>query len=118
MRDLRTLDAFRFGDQSERMMPGQPRSGGIFQLASQVDQQPLRIIATVGMGWEHVSVSRRDRCPTWDEMEQVKRVFFRPDETAMQLHVPESQHVNTHFFCLHIWRPVGRVIPRPPAWMV
>jgi hypothetical protein len=35
----------------------------------------------------------------------VKRLFFRDDETAMQLHVPASDHVNQHPYCLHLWRP-------------
>ena len=30
--------------------------------------QTVYVIASDGAGWEHVSVSRRDRCPTWDEM--------------------------------------------------
>lgn len=65
----------------------------------------LRIIVSNGMGWDHVSVSRHDRCPTWDEMEAVKRWFLKPAETAMQLHVPESDHINKHPHCLHLWRP-------------
>jgi hypothetical protein len=69
--------------------------------------------------WDHVSVSRGDRCPTWDEMEYVKRLFFKRDETAMQLHVPPTDHVNNHPYCLHLWRPLPpRVIPRPPSIMV
>jgi hypothetical protein len=65
----------------------------------------LAIIASNGMGWDHVSVSRADRCPTWDEMELVKRLFFKDDECAMQLHVPPSDHINCHPNCLHLWRP-------------
>lgn len=78
----------------------------------------LRVIAAAGMGWDHVSVSRADRTPTWDEMEYAKRVFFKDDETAMQLHVPPSDHVNCHPYCLHLWRPHDVAIPRPPAIMV
>lgn len=78
----------------------------------------LRVIAASGLGWDHVSVSLPDRCPTWDEMELVKRLFFRDDETAMQLHVPPADHVNVHPYCLHLWRPLGAQIPRPPSIMV
>lgn len=66
---------------------------------------PLRVIASDGAGWDHVSVSAPGRTPTWDEMERVKRLFFRDDETAMQLHVPPAEHVNLHAHCLHLWRP-------------
>jgi hypothetical protein len=78
----------------------------------------LLVIASWGGGWDHVSVSRKDRCPTWEEMERVKRAFFRPDEVAMQLHVTPDNHISVHPFCLHIWRPQEVAIPLPPKWMV
>lgn len=68
--------------------------------------------------WDHVSVSHPSRCPTWEEMEKVKRWLFEGHETAMQLHVPASSHINIHPYCLHLWRPVGAEIPRPPQAMV
>lgn len=91
---------------------------GIFSIRSKVDRAPLRIIATASDGWDHVSVSRVDRCPDWSELEQVKRLFFRPDETAMQLHVPPAEHINNAEYCLHLWRPHFAAIPRPPGEMV
>jgi hypothetical protein len=48
----------------------------------------------------------------------MKRLFFREDETAMQLHVPATDHINCHPHCLHLWRPTEVEIPRPPAIMV
>ena len=92
--------------------PPDPNNGGCFRLRG------LNIIAAWAAGWDHVSVSRRDRCPTWDEMEMVKRAFFRDDETAMQLHVPPSDHVNIHPYCLHMWRPHFLPIPTPPRMFV
>lgn len=89
-----------------------PGQGGAFALWG------LGIIASWVDGWDHVSVSRKDRCPTWDEMETVKRLFFTDDETAMQLHVPPSDHINVHPYCLHLWRPHGAAIPMPPQGMV
>jgi len=78
----------------------------------------LRVIASTDEGWEHVSVSCQTRCPTWEEMEWVKRCFFEPSDTCMQLHVPEAEHINCHPYCLHIWRPVSGFIPRPPNHLV
>ena len=79
----------------------------------------LMVIASDGLGWDHVSVSLKHRTPTWDEMEYVRGLFFREDETVMQLHVPRADHVNVHKFCLHLWRPNdGREIPRPDAILV
>jgi hypothetical protein len=73
----------------------------------------LRVVASNGMGWDHVSVSRIDRIPTWEEMEFVKRLFFEDNEIAMQLHVPASDHINIHPYCLHLWRPQNKEIPMP-----
>jgi hypothetical protein len=89
---------------------------GVFEVPT-VDGR-LRVIASSGEEWDHVSVSLPNRCPDWQEMEGVKRLFFKDDETAMQLHVPPADHINHHPFCLHLWRPHGVEIPRPPAWMI
>jgi hypothetical protein len=65
----------------------------------------LRMQVSAGGGWDHVSVSLPDRCPTWEEMSFVKDLFFRDDEVVMQLHPAKSEHVNFHPYCLHLWRP-------------
>ena len=75
----------------------------------------LRIIASQDPDWEHVSISLQNRCPTWREMCFVKDLFWEPDECVMQLHPPRDQWVNNHRFCLHLWKPIGREIPMPPA---
>lgn len=93
---------------------------GAFFVPTRPGQTPLMVIATdgQGFGWEHVSVSLPARCPTWEEMCRVKALFWSPDDTVMQLHPPESEWVNNHRYCLHLWRPTGADIPRPPQWMV
>jgi hypothetical protein len=78
----------------------------------------MRCIASNGEGWDHVSVSVAGRTPTWAEMEYVKRMFFKPTEVAMQLHVPVDDHINIHPNVLHIWRPHHATIPLPPKIMV
>ncbi len=120
MRYLTLLNAYRDweGERAIYHCNGDDENG-VFSIKS--DEHPfdvLRVIASRGDGWEHVSVSLRDRCPTWGEMEQIKRLFFADHETAMQLHVPPADHVNAHPYCLHLWRPIDGAIPRPPAYMV
>jgi hypothetical protein len=81
----------------------------------------LTVIASDGEGWEHVSVSTPTRCPTWEEMCYIKSLFWgEEEETVMQLHPPNSQSINNHAYCLHLWKPTGAeaVIPLPPAHMV
>ena len=79
----------------------------------------LKIIASSeGMGWEHVSVSLKNRCPNWPEMCFVKELFWDDEEPVMQLHPPKSDYVNCHPYCLHLWKPLASIIPLPPSIMV
>ncbi|MGZ8317536.1 MAG: DUF7694 domain-containing protein [Telluria sp.] len=92
-------------------------NNGLF-LVKMRGNQVLAVVASDGEGWEHVSVSRRDRCPSWEEMCHVKALFWSDDACVMQLHPPKADWISNHQFCLHLWRPVGVEIPRPPALMV
>lgn len=120
MRNLRQLDHFR--DSSPEILSLYGWVGndtcGAFTILSVVDRAAMRVVVSTGGGWDHVSVSRKNRCPNWPEMEQVKRLFFEDDETAMQLHVPASDHISFHPHCLHLWRPQNIDFPRPPSIMV
>lgn len=78
----------------------------------------LAVIVSDEEGWDHVSVSLKNRCPSWAEMCFVKDLFFEPEETAMQLHPKRSEYVNCHEHCLHLWRPQNRSIPTPPSIFV
>jgi hypothetical protein len=91
---------------------------GVFGIPSKIDGAELRVVASSGLGWDHVSVSRKNRCPNWYELEQIKRLFFADDEVAMQLHVPSKDHLSLHPHCLHLWRPQEVAIPLPPSGMV
>lgn len=120
MRDLTTLVRFRQQRLEQQYFGGPGNHGnGVFVVPSDRDGTDLRVVAADGGGWDHVSVSTATRIPTWEEMEQIKRLFFQDTETAMQLHVPPADHINCNPYTLHLWRPnVGRPIPRPPSWMV
>lgn len=93
-------------------------NNGVFFVPLKTNKQTVRVIASDGGGWEHVSVSRTDRCPTWAEMCEVKDLFFGDDEWVVQYHPAKSDYVNDHPFCLHLWRPTAEAIPKPPVWMV
>lgn len=69
-------------------------------------------------GWEHVSVSCKNRCPNWPEMSFVKDLFWRGDETVVQFHPPESEYVNNHPYCLHLWRDTNSEHKLPPSILV
>lgn len=78
----------------------------------------LAVIATSGGGWDHISVSTAARCPTWEEMEHIRKLFGLPHETWLQFGVPESEHINCHPYCLHWWRPQHREVKLPPPEFV
>jgi len=81
-------------------------------------KQPAMVVFSWGGGWDHVSVSYRDRCCTWEEMCIIKRMFFRDDECVVQYHPPKEDYVNNHPFCLHLWRPQHQEILMPPKEFV
>ena len=76
--------------------------------------QVLNVIYSNGGGWDHVSVSLPNRCPTWDEMCVIKDIFFREDECCVEYHPAKEEYVNIHKYCLHIWKPQNAEIPIPP----
>jgi hypothetical protein len=122
VRDLRTLDRYRVSGKAlwgwdgdgfcgAFLVPSPIDGGELVVIASSVEQcrredQPL---------WDHLSVSRKNRCPNWQEMEHIVKMFGEDDETWMQLHVPASDHINIHPHVLHWWRPGEAEIPRPPG---
>lgn len=113
MRRLKGEPFDRWRDTSERTLayyggPGDDTCGAFLL------PRGLFVIASVGEGWDHVSVSRKDRCPSWEEMVFVKRSFFCDDEWAMELHPPKASNISVHPYCLHLWRPIGTDIPLPP----
>jgi hypothetical protein len=121
MRDLSALDRFRLrGDAVRHYGWDGDETCGAFSMPSPVDGGELHIIASGAEGtpWEHLSVSRKNRCPNWTEMEHIKHAFAKDDETWVQFHVPASQHINRHPYTLHKWRLVDGEFPRPPSVLV
>ena len=98
--------------------PGDDRNGA-FMMRVPTGRR-LYILASSGMGWDHVSVSVVDsnETPTWEEMCFVKDFFFEPEEMVIQYHPARSQYVNFHEGCLHLWRPQHEAVPVPPIIMV
>jgi hypothetical protein len=93
-------------------------NNGAFRVPYKLNPVPFMVIVSDGIGWEHVSVSLPNRCPTWDEMCFIKSVFWDDTDCVVQYHPPASEYVNCHPFCLHLWRPVGMDFPMPPSIMV
>lgn len=78
-------------------------------------------------GWEHVSVSvgpragKVGRCPTWEEMVFVKRLFWTDEETVIQYHPPEAAYIHDRGhnpYILHLWRHATIPVLVPPGILV
>lgn len=80
----------------------------------------LSCVISDQLGWDHVSVSviKKNRCATWEEMCYVKNMFFSPNELVIQFHPPAKDYINLHNWVLHMWRPHGIKIPMPPKVFV
>ena len=114
MRNLTHLNEYRI---KYRGCMGNEKNGAfVFRLSG--SNLNFVAIASDGAGWDHVSVSTESRCPRWNGMQQVKDLFFEPEEVAMQLHPAKSEYVNNFPYCLHILRPQNTKIPTPPSILV
>lgn len=100
----------KHGNNGAFMIPlRDPNSSGV---------KTVRVIASDGDGWEHVSVSFQSKTPSWAVMCTIKDLFWGPEDCVVQYHPPHKDYVSDHPFCLHLWRPIGVNVPRPPTHLV
>jgi hypothetical protein len=91
-------------------------NNGLFSI--QHETYILKVIASDGEGWEHVSVSLPRRTPSWNQMCFIKDLFWDKDECVVQYHPAETEYINNHEYCLHLWKPIHQEIPVPPSILV
>ena len=60
-----------------------------------------------GGQFDHVSINGKARTPYWDEMCELKDMFFYDEEECYQMHPKKSEYVNIMPNCLHIWRRIN-----------
>lgn len=114
MRSLDHLDPFRVS----KSFFLHDRFNGAFQIPGPVNKKLLTVIASNGAGWDHVSVSRSNRCPYWEEMNFIKDLFFDESEAVIQYHPAKKDYVNDHPYTLHLWKPQGVELPKPDLILV
>lgn len=97
-------------------------NNGAFILPPLIGKRKFFVIASDGLGWEHVSVrmeeGKRNKTPTWAEMCHIKDIFWDEIDTVIQYHPSKTDYVNTHPHTLHLWRPTEMLIPVPPLELV
>ena len=97
---------------------GDPYGAFFIPSPSPKERIPLKIICGSDYGWQHVSVSLPHRCPTWEEMDHIIRLFWDDEVCVVKFHPPRSEWINNVAYCLHLWRPTEGELKRPPSWMV
>lgn len=63
-----------------------------------------RIIVTDEPVGLHLSISRHDRDPSWDEIATVRYRLLPPDLSFGILLPPLAEYVNVHQFTFHLWQ--------------
>jgi len=78
------------------------------------------MVAPSDSKWQHISISTGlKRCPTWEEMCQIKDLFFDEEQVVVQFHPRKSEYVNNAKNCLHLWALNDWAgFPTPPKWTV
>lgn len=66
-----------------------------------------------GRDWMHVSLSRADRLPSFDDLKFAKSVFVGDQRYAYQVFPPTEKYINIHPFVLHLWSPLTGAPPLP-----
>lgn len=64
-----------------------------------------------GKEWLHVSVSRKSRLPTYEELTRIKRDFIGDDKKAVFVLPEKEKHVNIHNYCLHLFYSAANPLP-------
>jgi|LSQX01.2.fsa_nt_gb hypothetical protein len=115
---MKTIEQIRIQPRLCITQEGPDGGAAWAELKATIKPDRAHIIFSWGGGWDHVSVSFRRRTPTWDEMCEIKDMFFRADETVVQFHPEEDEYINQHPYCLHLWKKQGHRHELPPWWMI
>lgn len=63
-----------------------------------------RIIVSRDDGDWHLSISREDRLPSWEEVREARYALIPDEVTMAMLLPPQTEYVNAHEFCFHLWQ--------------
>lgn len=54
--------------------------------------------------FEHVLLNPKNRLPTYEEMANLKDIFWNQNEVTIQVHPSKSEYINIENYTLHLWR--------------
>lgn len=78
------------------------------------------LIFSWGGGWYHASISpyKKRIMPSYDDMCQLKEIFWRDDEDAIHVYPRKENHVNNVENCLHLWSCKYAPMLLPPSCFI
>lgn len=119
MKDIKIKDAAYF-PRPQAMYKALPIARTMGEAAAEYmagwEFNGLIIIASAGeyddgKEWLHVSVSRKSRLPTYEELTRIKRDFIGDDKKAVFILPEKEKHVNIHNYCLHLFYSAANPLP-------
>ena len=63
----------------------------------------IGIILSVDYGRHHMSISRPDRLPSWEDVKAAREMFLPIGKHFVMALPPPQHYVNMHQYVLHLW---------------
>ncbi len=103
MKNATTLDIC-YGKKQNGWKVTEVRADGVAWINP---KRRLYVIASTheygGNQWLHLSMSHQKRIPNYDEMKYLKRHWAGDQAKAIEVHAPDSEHVNICARARHLW---------------
>jgi hypothetical protein len=63
----------------------------------------IQIFRSIDHGRYHMSISRQDRYPTWDEIKDARENLLPLGKHFVMALPPPQHYINTYSNCFHLW---------------
>lgn len=63
-----------------------------------------RIIVTIDMGVWHLSISKENEIPSYEEVKEARYKYLSNDIVVAEIFPPKEEFVNLHPYCRHLWQ--------------
>ena len=102
---MRSIDEIKRNEKLKVAQQGMTTLNGYITLSTGAKGSFVMGMIEGGIS-EHVSVRLfKNRLPTWNEMCEVKDIFWEDEEEAIQIHPKKSEYVD-FLDALHLWKPI------------
>lgn len=115
MKELKEFEKYRIPDIADMFFKKDVMGKFIIPF----ENGTFEVTASNYMGWDHISIvvitkNGMARIAASEEIERLKKMFFG-DEVTIEVHPKKKDYINIDEVMLHVWRPLGKDLPLPPA---